>query len=88
MESTDDARGLVQLSQMDVAVLHYQDQGFQHYDCVSFQGGTLHMSADSCARLLSASPLDAVPANNADCVSEGQLQRDVDEDEHGMPPRW
>ena len=54
VESIGDARGLVELSQVDVAVLHHQDPGYQHYDCVSFQGGTLHMSTEACARLLSA----------------------------------
>ena len=50
--SLDDARGLVQLSQVDIAVLHHQDVGYQHYDCVSFQGEALHMSADTCARVM------------------------------------
>ena len=54
MESIDDARRLVELSQVDIAVIHHQDPGDWHYDCASFEGGTLHMSTDSCLRVLSA----------------------------------
>ena len=54
VQSIDDARGLVELAQVDFAVLHHQDAGYQHYDCVSFQNGALHMSTESCARLLAA----------------------------------
>ena len=55
VESIDDAFRLVELSQVDVAVQHHQDPGYQHYDCVSFEGGTLHMSTESCLRVMSAS---------------------------------
>jgi hypothetical protein len=34
--SIDDAKRLTELGQVDLTLLHYQDPGFEHYDCISF----------------------------------------------------